>query len=93
MHRPDFNPSMVWQRFVGSIEKICLLSLECDLYSSYKIALETWYDKVVVGGIIVLGSTAYKEFNAVKAIDDFLGEKKNNIKQCQISNYFYYIKE
>ncbi len=77
----------------SKIEKICLLSLECDLPSSYKISLDTWYDKVVVGGIIVLGGSAYKEFNAVKAIDEFFGERKKYIKRCEISDLYYYIKE
>lgn len=56
--------------------QIALLHLDCDLYESYKIALDLLYDKVVPGGVIM-----FDEYNdnrwpgASKAIDEFFSDK------------------
>ncbi len=77
-----------------NITKISLLHIDCDLYSSTKISLETWFDKVEKNGLIVfdeyLNSPGFP--GAAKAIDEFLGEDKNKIKKCPISNKYYLIK-
>jgi predicted O-methyltransferase YrrM len=60
--------------------KIALLHLDCDMYESYKVSLETLYDKVVTGGII-----AFDEYDdlrwpgARKAIDEFFADKPEKI--------------
>lgn len=76
------------------ITKISILHIDCDLYSSTKISLETWFDKVEKNGLIVfdeyLNSPGFP--GAAKAIDEFLGEDKNKIKMCPISNHYYLIK-
>lgn len=63
--------------------KIAILHLDCDLYNSYKCCLNTLYDKVVSGGIILFDE--YKSYTqldnfpgAAKAIDEFFIKK--NIK-------------
>lgn len=78
-----------------NITKISLLHIDCDLYSSIKISLETWFDKVEKNGIIVFDeylNAAIAFPGAVKAIDEFLGEDKNKIKVCPYLNKYYLIK-
>ena len=83
-----------FQQEKDNISKISLLHIDCDLYSSTKISLETWFDKVEKNGLIVfdeyLNSPGFP--GAAKAIDEFLGEDKNKIKMCPISNHYYLIK-
>ena len=81
-----------------NINKISLLHLDCDLYSSTKISLETWFNKVEKNGIIVFDE--YKseiDLNdfpgASKAIDNFLREDKKDIMICPITKKFYFIKK
>ncbi len=79
----------------ANIKKISLLHIDCDLYSSIKISLETWYDKVEKNGIIVFDeylNSINKFPGAVKAIDDFLGEDKNKIKMCTFTKQYYLVK-
>ena len=66
------------------ITKISLLHIDCDLYSSTKISLETWFDKVEKNGLIVFDeylNSAYQFPGAAKAIDEFLGVEKNKFKR------------
>lgn len=56
---------------------IALLHLDCDLYESYRVALETLYGKVSPGGIIMFdeyGDTRWP--GARKAIDAFFADKR-----------------
>ena len=79
----------------NDIKKISLLHIDCDLYSSTKISLETWFDKVEKNGIIVFDEylNSINSFpGAVKAIDEFLGVDKNKIKICPYTKQFYLIK-
>ena len=77
-----------------NIKKISLLHIDCDLYSSTKITLETWFDKVEKNGLIVfdeyLNSPGFP--GGLKAINEFLGEDKSKIKICPISKKYYFIK-
>jgi hypothetical protein len=78
-----------------NITNISLLHIDCDLYSSTKISLETWFDKVEKNGLIVFDeylNSAIKFPGAVKAIDDFLGIDKNKIKICPYTKQYYLIK-
>ncbi len=51
---------------------IALLHLDCDLYESYKIALQTLYDKVQPGGVIMFDEYGDNRWpGATKAIDEF----------------------
>lgn len=59
------------------INKISLLRLDCDYYYPTKICLEKLYDKVSVGGIIILDEY-YLDFMGERyAVDEF--RKNNNI--------------
>jgi len=79
----------------NNIKKISLLHIDCDLYSSTKISLETWFDKVEKNGIIVFDeylNSAIEFPGAVKAIDEFLSLYKNQIKICPYTKQYYLIK-
>jgi O-methyltransferase len=56
-------------------EKIAFLHIDADWYGSVKIALETFYDKVVEGGVIVLDDFGHWE-GCREAFYDFCAEKK-----------------
>ncbi len=57
---------------------IAVLHIDCDLYQSYKTVLETLYDKVVPGGLIMFDEygEGTKWPGAVQAINEFF-ENKN----------------
>lgn len=71
--------------------QIALLHLDCDLYESYKLALETLYEKVAPGGIIM-----FDEYNdqrwpgATKAIDEFFSDKPEQVQSHQKCTWKYY---
>ena len=84
-----------FKREYDNIKKISILHIDCDLYSSTKISLETWFSKVETNGIIVFDeylNAATKFPGAVKAIDDFLGDDKDKIKICPYTKQYYFIK-
>lgn len=56
-------------------EKIAFLHIDADWYESVKIALETFYDKVVEGGVIVLDDFGHWE-GCREAFYDYCEEKK-----------------
>ena len=72
-----------------------MLHLDCDLYKSYKESLEFMYPKVVQNGIIVFDEYLdQKNFpGAIKAIDDFFGQKIQDIQKCDITGKYYLIKK
>lgn len=81
---------------LNEIDKIALLHIDCDLYSSTKLSLESWYDKVEPNGVIVFDEylNSINQFpGAVKAIDEFLGIERKNIQLSPISNQYYLIKK
>jgi len=88
-----FEDSLV--KYTG--EKIALLHLDVDLYSSYQIALESFYSKVAIGGIIAfdeyMGTKEHYKFpGAKKAIDEFFAGHKVNLLRDPIWGKYYLIK-
>jgi len=72
--------------------RIALLHLDCDLYESYKISLETFYDKVQPGGIIMFdeyGDTRWP--GATKAIDEFFQDKPETIQRHTKCTWKYHV--
>ena len=56
-------------------ERIALLRLDTDWYASYKHVLNTLYDRVVPGGVIIFDD--YGHFDgARKAVDEFRAERR-----------------
>ncbi len=88
--------------FNESLEKydggpIALLHLDVDLYESYKVSLEQLWPKVAKGGIVLfdeykLPSALLNFPGASKAIDEFFGDLKSEIKINQFLNKYYIIK-
>lgn len=63
------------ETYQNNIDKISLLNLDVDLYKPTKFALEILWDKIEVGGIIVLHD--YPFFEAVRlVVDNFLADKE-----------------
>jgi O-methyltransferase len=60
------------------MDKIALLRLDTDWYESTKHEMETLYDKLVIGGVLIIDD--YGHWNgARKAIDDFITKRKLKI--------------
>jgi len=57
----------------AAVEQIALLHIDADWYDSVKVALETFYDKIVPGGFVILDDYGYWP-GCVEAVDDFLRE-------------------
>ena len=80
------------------VKEIALLHLDVDLYSSYKTCLEYLYPKVKRGGVVMFDEYASEEEQrdfpgAKKAIDEYLGYRKNLIKKDDITGKYYLVKE
>tara|TARA_R110001592_G_C12870617_1_gene723708 strand:- start:54 stop:713 length:660 start_codon:yes stop_codon:yes gene_type:complete len=70
---------------------IAILFLDCDLYTSYKTSLETLYDKVCPGGLILFDEYKSKVYpGATVAIDNFF--KNKNIEIKKLRKMYYVIK-
>lgn len=59
------------------IHKIAMLNLDSDWYSSEKLCLETWYDKVVDGGFIYLDDHFYWPGSKAAAEEYFSARKES----------------
>lgn len=74
--------------------KIALLHLDCDLYDSYKNSLETLYDRVSPGGVIMFDEYADDRWpGATKAIDEFFADKPETVKPHEKMGWKYYVKK
>jgi O-methyltransferase len=59
----------------SAIDKISLLRLDGDWYDSIKVCLEGLYDKVVLGGVIIIDD--YSTYDGCKkAVDEFFASKE-----------------
>ena len=71
-----FQNTFVVQENIDKLGQIAVLRLDGDWYGSTKVCLEKLYDKVVVGGVIIIDD--YGHFiGAKRAVDEFRAE--NNI--------------
>lgn len=59
----------------NDISKIALLRLDGDWYDSIKICLENFYDRVVVGGVVIIDDYWTYE-GCKKALDEFMESRK-----------------
>jgi O-methyltransferase len=71
--------------------RFCFVHLDCDLYESYKVCLNFFYDRMVSGGIILLD-----EYNdppcpgCNHAVDEFLLDKPETLIEIVSDNYIRY---
>lgn len=80
-----------------SSKPIALLHVDCDLYQSYKTTLETLFDKVASGGVIVFDDLIAGDKNpgfpgAMQALRDFFQSEVKKLK-ISIAGKYYYIKK
>ncbi len=61
-------------------QKIALLHIDVDVYEPAKVILETFWDRVVSGGIIMLDDYAY-EYGETLAVDEFFKDKNVKIEK------------
>ena len=70
----------------NDIDKIAILRLDSDLYESTKLCLETFYDKVIPGGCIIIDD--YGHYLGCKiAIDEFLTTRCVDISELKKTDY------
>lgn len=67
-----FEQSM--DQYAKSIDKIAILRLDADWYSSTKTCLDALFDKVVVGGFIIIDDYGRYE-GCKKAVDEFFEKR------------------
>jgi hypothetical protein len=89
LHKGWFNDTL--DEYYGNI---ALLHLDCDLFDSYKLCLEKFYNKVSLGGVIM-----FDEYNdsrwpgATKAIDEFFADKPEKIHSHEKMHSKYYVRK
>lgn len=72
--------------------KISLLHIDVDLFEPTGAALETFFDHVVQGGIIILDD--YGAFaGATKAIDNFFGERPERIQRLDYTTSISFVEK
>lgn len=78
-------------RDAAEIGSIGMLRLDADLYESTKICLESLYDQIATGGIVVIDD--YNYFAGCKtAVDDFVGKISKSLLHCIDAAGVYWIK-
>jgi len=60
----------------GEVEELAMLRLDVDYYKPIKIALEKLYDKVSVGGVIILDEYNLKFMGEHLAVDEFRASRR-----------------
>ena len=74
--------------------RIALLHLDCDLYESYKVALENLYDRVVPGGIIMFDEYDDPRWTGARlAIDEFFADKPEKPVAHHKCTWKYYVQK
>jgi hypothetical protein len=74
--------------------RIALLHLDCDLYESYRLALQTLYAKVASGGVIMFDEYADNRWpGAQKAIDEFFADKPEKPMPHRKCHWKYYVQK
>lgn len=75
-----------------SIDKIAVLHVDCDWYESVKLSLETFYDKVVSGGMVIIDDYGHWD-GAKKAVDEFLQSRNLDVDLIRVDNTGHYFKK
>ena len=78
-------------------DKIALLHLDCDLHDSYKLCLEAFYPKLIVGGVLAVdeyaGSFEWLYFPGARlAIDEYMSDKHVRRERDEYSGKYYFVK-
>jgi hypothetical protein len=83
-------------KFTG--KAVALLHIDVDLYDSYKCTLKELYPRVATGGVIMfdeyMGTGEHAYFpGAQRAIDEFLGERRSEIRRDSNTGKYYLVKD
>ncbi|MCA9050260.1 MAG: class I SAM-dependent methyltransferase [Planctomycetaceae bacterium] len=63
--------------------KFCFIHLDCDIYSSYMDCLNTLYDNLVPGGVVVFDDYRSPKWpGAEKAVNEFFADHPEEVCQC-----------
>ena len=75
--------------------KFCFIHLDCDIYSSYKECLESLFDRLVPGGVLVLDEWAADDWpGARQAGSEFLSDRPEVVQLCRTSDtHCHYIRK
>ena len=66
-------------------QQICFLHIDCDTYAGHIEVLESLFDNVVPGGIIVLDDYASKDWpGATQAVDEFLSGRNETVEYSTV---------
>ena len=61
----------------------CFVHLDCGVYDSYLTCLETLYDRVVPGGIILIDDYQSPDWpGATRAADEFFANRVESLQRC-----------
>jgi O-methyltransferase len=74
---------------INDLNKIAILRLDSDWYDSTKLSLEKLYDKVVIGGVIIIDDYGYW-YGSKKATDEFRKKNKITSPLCKTDDTEYY---
>jgi hypothetical protein len=84
MSRIRIIPGWFNQTFPSvSISRIALLNIDADWYESVKLCLETFYDKVVLGGFVSFDDYGHWP-GCKKAVDEFFESRRLPYKLTQV---------
>lgn len=61
------------------ISKVALLIIDCGLYASTKVCLDYLYEKVIIGGGVIIIDDYYSLQGCKYAVDEFINYKKLDI--------------
>ena len=67
------------------VEKIALLHIDADLYTSVKLCLDGFYDRVEPGGFVVLDDYGSWE-GCRKAFEEFVSQRELNVDLVRVDN-------
>jgi hypothetical protein len=88
-----FRDTLAQQEIIDKIDPIAVLRLDGDWYESTKVCLEALYDKVIVGGVIIIDD--YGHWVGAKRATDEFRQKRNIISPLIQTDYseHYWIKQ
>ena len=69
---------------MSSIEVISILRLDMDWYDPTKIALEKLFDRIQIGGVLIIDDYGHHS-GARKATDEFIAQRKSKINLRHIN--------
>ena len=71
--------------------RFSFVHLDCDIYESYKVCLDFFYERLTRGGIILLDEYNDPHWPGCnKAVDEFISRKKERVFEIERDNFIKY---